>query len=137
MPFGEIKQLTNESRDWIILKLEFLLAFDTDLRKVRTLVKEISKQLEADPELGHALLEPIKSQGVRRMEPTGMVIGLKIVAKPGSEVYLYAARCFSACATPLSKTASILRGHRCWWRLSAAALLSCRTLQISWRRPPH
>ena len=88
VPFGEIKQLTNESRDWIILKLEFLLAFDTDLRKVRKLVKEISKQLEADPELGHALLEPIKSQGVRRMEPTGMVIGLKIVAKPGSEVYL-------------------------------------------------
>jgi small-conductance mechanosensitive channel len=88
VPFGEIKQLTNESRDWIILKLEFLLAFDTDLRKVRNLVKEISKQLEADPELGHALLEPIKSQGVRRMEPTGMVIGLKIVAKPGSEVYL-------------------------------------------------
>jgi moderate conductance mechanosensitive channel len=88
VPFGEIKQLTNESRDWIILKLEFLLAFDTDLRKVRQVVKEISKQLEADPELGHALLEPVKSQGVRRMEPTGMVIGLKIVAKPGSEVYL-------------------------------------------------
>jgi len=88
VPFGEIKQLTNESRDWIILKLEFLLAFDTDLRKVRKVVKEISKQLEADPELGHALLEPVKSQGVRRMEPTGMVIGLKIVAKPGSEVYL-------------------------------------------------
>jgi hypothetical protein len=43
---------------------------------------------EADPELGHALLEPVKSQGVRRMEPTGLVIGLKIVAKPGSEVYL-------------------------------------------------
>ena len=88
VPFGEIKQLTNESRDWLILKLEFLLAFDTDLRKVKKLVKEISKELEADPELGHALLEPIKSQGVRRMEPTGMVIGLKIVAKPGSEVYL-------------------------------------------------
>ena len=88
VPFGEIKQLTNESRDWIILKLEFLLGFDTDLRKVKKVVKEITKQLEADPELGHALLEPIKSQGVRRMEPTGMVIGLKIVAKPGSEVYL-------------------------------------------------
>ena len=77
VPFGEIKQLTNESRNWIILKLEFLLAFDTELRKVRQVVKEISKQLEADPELGHALLEPVKSQGVRRMEPTGMVIGLK------------------------------------------------------------
>jgi small-conductance mechanosensitive channel len=88
VPFGEIKQLTNYSRDWIIMKLEFLLAFDTDLRKVKKLVKEIGKELEADPELGHALLEPVKSQGVRRMEPTGMVVGIKFMAKPGTEVYL-------------------------------------------------
>ena len=88
VPFGEIKQLTNRSRDWIIMRLEFLLAFDTDLKKVKKLVKEIGKELEAHPELGHALLEPVKSQGVRRLEPTGMVVGLKFMAKPGSEVYL-------------------------------------------------
>ena len=46
VPFGEIKQLTNYSRDWIIMKLEFLLAFDTDLRKVKSLVKQIEKELE-------------------------------------------------------------------------------------------
>jgi small-conductance mechanosensitive channel len=51
-------------------------------------VKEIGKELAAHPELGHALLEPVKSQGVRRMEPTGMVIGLKFMAKPGSEVFM-------------------------------------------------
>jgi moderate conductance mechanosensitive channel len=88
VPFGEIKQLTNYSRDWIIMKLEFLLAFDTDLNKVKKIVKAIGKELEAHPELGHAILEPIKSQGVRRMEPTGMVVGLKFMATPGSEVYM-------------------------------------------------
>jgi small-conductance mechanosensitive channel len=88
VPFGEIKQLTNHSRDWVIMKVEFLLAFDTDLRKVKRIVKEIGKELAAHPELGHALLEPVKSQGVRRMEPTGMVIGLKFMAKPGSEVFV-------------------------------------------------
>jgi small-conductance mechanosensitive channel len=88
VPFGEIKQLTNYSRDWIIMKLEFLLAFDTDLTKVKKIVKGIGKDLEAHPELGHAILEPIKSQGVRRMEPTGMVVGLKFMATPGSEVYM-------------------------------------------------
>ena len=87
VPFGEIKQLTNYSRDWIIMKLEFLLAFDTDLRKVKRLVKEIGKELEGHPELGHAMMEPLKSQGVRRMEPAGMVVGLKFMGKPGSEVY--------------------------------------------------
>ena len=87
VPFGEIKQLTNYSRDWIIMKMEFLLAFDTDLRKVKKLVKDIGKELEGHPELGHAVMEPLKSQGVRRMEPAGMVVGLKFMGKPGSEVY--------------------------------------------------
>jgi small-conductance mechanosensitive channel len=79
VPFG---------RDWIVMKLDFLLAFDTDLNKVKKIVKAIGKELEAHPELGHAILEPIKSQGVRRMEPTGMVVGLKFMATPGSEVYM-------------------------------------------------
>ena len=40
------------------------------------------------PDLGPALLEPLKSQGVRRMEQTGLVVGIKFMARPGSEVYL-------------------------------------------------
>ncbi len=88
VPFGEIKQLTNNSRDWVIMKLEFLLAFDTDLKMVKRIVKEIGRELQAHPELGHALLDSVKSQGVRRMEPTGMVVGLKFMARPGSEVFL-------------------------------------------------
>ena len=70
LPFGEIKQLTNYSRDWIIMKLEFVLAFGTDLQKVKKLVKNVAEELSAHPTLGPALLDRIKSQGVRRMEPT-------------------------------------------------------------------
>jgi small-conductance mechanosensitive channel len=88
LPFGEIKQLTNYSRDWIMMKLEFLLAFGTDLQKVKRLVKKVGQELREDPNLGHALLEPVKSQGVRRLEPTGIVVGIKFMATPGSEVYL-------------------------------------------------
>ena len=88
LPFGEIKQLTNYSRDWIIMKLEFLLAFGTDLQKVRKLVKKVGEEISEDPNLGPALLDRVKSQGVRRMEPTGIVVGLKFMATPGSQVYL-------------------------------------------------
>ena len=88
LPFGEIKQLTNYSRDWIIMKLEFLLAFGTDLQKVRRLVKKVGEELAEHPNLGPALLDRVKSQGVRRMEPAGIVVGIKFMATPGSEVYL-------------------------------------------------
>ena len=83
LPFGEIKQLTNYSRDWIIMKLEFLLAFGTDLQKVKKLVKNVAEELSEHPTLGPALLDRIKSQGVRRMEPTGIVVGIKFMATPG------------------------------------------------------
>ena len=88
LPFGEIKQLTNYSRDWIIMKLEFLLAFGTDLQKVKRVVKKVGDELSEHPNLGPALLDRVKSQGVRRMEPTGIVVGIKFMATPGSEVYL-------------------------------------------------
>ena len=73
VPFGTIQRLTNYSRDWIILKLEFLLAFETDLKKVKKIVKDIGKELMEDEEYGQHFLEPVKSQGVRRMEQIGMV----------------------------------------------------------------
>jgi moderate conductance mechanosensitive channel len=88
VPFGTIQRLTNYSRDWIILKLEFLLAFDTDLRKVKKIVKTIGEEMLEDPEHGQHFLEPVKSQGVRRMEQIGMVVGVKFMAKPGEQFIL-------------------------------------------------
>ena len=88
VPFGTIQRLTNYSRDWIILKLEFLLSFDTDLGKVKKIVKQIGKELLEDEEYGQHFLEPVKSQGVRRMEQIGMVIGIKFMAKPGEQFIL-------------------------------------------------
>ena len=88
VPFGTIQRLTNYSRDWIILKLEFLLAFDTDLKKVKNIVKKIGEELLEDPEYGPLFLEPVKSQGVRRMEQIGIVVGIKFMAKPGEQFIL-------------------------------------------------
>jgi moderate conductance mechanosensitive channel len=88
VPFGTIQRLTNYSRDWIILKLEFLLAFETDLKLVKKLVKQIGEEMLQDPEYGQHFLEPVKSQGVRRMEQIGMVVGVKFMAKPGEQFIL-------------------------------------------------
>lgn len=85
IPFGEIKSLTNHSRDWVIMKLEFRVPFDTDLKLVKKLVKKIGAELMEHPEYGAFLIEPLKSQGVRRMEEFNMVVGVKFMAKPGEQ----------------------------------------------------
>jgi small-conductance mechanosensitive channel len=85
LPFGQIKALTNQTRDWSLMRLEFRVAPDTDLSLVKRIIKEISKELQADPEMGPSFIEPLKSQGVRRVEDDAVIIGIKYVTKPGEQ----------------------------------------------------
>ncbi|MCB1832503.1 MAG: mechanosensitive ion channel, partial [Geminicoccaceae bacterium] len=52
IPFGELKSLTNYSRDWVMMKLEFRVPFDTDLKLAKKLVKQIDQELRANPDYG-------------------------------------------------------------------------------------
>ncbi len=85
IPFGELKSLTNYSRDWVIMKLEFRVPFDTDLALVKKLVKKIGVELQENEIYGKSILQTLKSQGVRRMEEFNMVVGVKFMAKPGEQ----------------------------------------------------
>lgn len=85
LPFGQIQALTNYTRDWALVRLEFRVSPETDLALVKKLVKDIGKDLSADPELGSSFIQPLKSQGVRRVEDNALVIGTKYIAKPGQQ----------------------------------------------------
>jgi small-conductance mechanosensitive channel len=88
LPYGEIKRLRNTSRDWMIMVLEFKLAFDTDLRKVKKLVKAVADEIAADPELGPELLQPLKSQGVLSTDDSSITVRVKYMAKPGDGPFM-------------------------------------------------
>lgn len=85
IPFGEIAHLTNYSRDWAIMKLEFRVPFDTDLELVRKIFKQIGQDLLQDEELGPDFLQPFKSQGVLQTDDSAFVIRGKFMAKPGRQ----------------------------------------------------
>ena len=88
LPYGEIKQLRNTSRDWMIMVLEFRLAFDTDLKKVKKILKQIGEEIAADPELGPQMLQPLKSQGVMSTDDSALVVRAKYMAKPGNAPFM-------------------------------------------------
>jgi small-conductance mechanosensitive channel len=85
VPYGGIRRLNNQSRDWVIEKLEFRLTYDTDIVKVRKILRRIGQELLQDPEIGPQLLQPLKSQGVMAMEDSAMVVRAKFMAKPESQ----------------------------------------------------
>jgi small-conductance mechanosensitive channel len=86
IPFGDISMVTNFSRDYIITKLDFRVRYDTDVEKVRKLIKKkVYQVIEANEELGPKLLAPIKSQGVRQMDDSAMVMRVKYKTAPGEQ----------------------------------------------------
>ena len=85
IPFGEISEVKNYSRDWVIMKLAFRVPYDTDLEKLRKTVKKIGLEMKADPELGKNLLQPLKSQGAIAMEDSAMIVRMRFMCKPGDQ----------------------------------------------------
>jgi small-conductance mechanosensitive channel len=89
LPYGQIARLRNTSRDWMIMTLDFPLALETDLRKVKKIIKAVGEQVAADPELGPALLSPLKSQGVIATDESSLTLRVKyMVRRPGDEAFL-------------------------------------------------
>ena len=85
IPFGGMGNVKNNSRDYIIEKLDFRVRYDTDVNKVRKIIKKINKKLQKDPELGPVLLDKVKSQGVRELDDSAMIMRVKFKTIPGEQ----------------------------------------------------
>ena len=85
IPYGEIATVRNLSRDWVIMKLEIRLPYDVDIEKVRKIIKKIGQEMMQDEEIGPNMLQPLKSQGVMRVEESALIVRMKFTAKPGEQ----------------------------------------------------
>jgi small-conductance mechanosensitive channel len=86
IPFGDVGSVTNFSRDYIITKLDIRLRYDTDLEMVRKIIKKkVYMKIMENEELAPKLLDKIKSQGVRQMEDSAMIVRVKYKTPPGEQ----------------------------------------------------
>jgi small-conductance mechanosensitive channel len=85
VPFGDLKAITNYSRDWVVETLHVVVTYDADLDLLERVVTEVSDELMDDPTLAPEMIEPLKSLGVQAMVDTGMQIGLTFKTRPGRQ----------------------------------------------------
>jgi small-conductance mechanosensitive channel len=85
IPFGDMGSVQNFSRDYIITKLDVRVRYDADVDKIRKIVKKINIELQEHEEIGPLLLSKIKSQGVREMDDSAMILRVKFKTKPGDQ----------------------------------------------------
>lgn len=82
VPFGSLGAIQNMSRDWSKDKFLITVPYDTDIEKVRKLVKKVGETLLADPEVGPLFLQPIKMKGVESFGEYGISLGVAMIVKP-------------------------------------------------------
>nr|WP_260694115.1 mechanosensitive ion channel family protein [Rhizobium laguerreae] len=85
VPFGELGAVQNMSRDWVVDKFMIRVPFDTDVKKVKKLLKGIGAELLADPELAPQIIETVKMKGVEQFGDFGMELSFSFMTKPGQQ----------------------------------------------------
>jgi small-conductance mechanosensitive channel len=84
VPFGQLGQITNFSRDWATMKFNLRFARDTDLEKLRKVIKRIGLEMMEDPDFKDELIEPLKMMGVVDIADNALVIRFKFTARPSN-----------------------------------------------------
>lgn len=85
VPYGQLGAVENMSRDWVIDKMTINVTYDTDLDRAKKIIKQIGKDLAADPDFAPNILEPLKMQGVEQFGDFAMQLRLKIMTRPGEQ----------------------------------------------------
>ncbi|SFU21277.1 mechanosensitive ion channel family protein [Mesorhizobium sp. YR577] len=83
VPFGDLGAVQNMSRDWAIDKFKIRVPFDTNVAKVKKLLKGIGAELLADPEVAPQIIETVKMKGVEQFGDFGMELSFSFMSKPG------------------------------------------------------
>jgi moderate conductance mechanosensitive channel len=84
IPFGQLGQITNFSRDWITVKFNLRFARDTDIEKLRKTAKKIGQDMMEVPEIKAEILAPFKMQGVADIVDNALLVRFKFTARPGN-----------------------------------------------------
>ncbi|MHB2166444.1 mechanosensitive ion channel family protein [Alsobacter sp. R-9] len=94
IPFGQLGQVTNFSRDWSTIKINLRFPRDVDLDKLRKAAKKIGQQLIDETDYAPDFIDPLKMQGVTEVLDDVLVIGFKFTVIPArpSEIQREAVR---------------------------------------------
>ena len=85
VPHSDLGAITNFMRGGMVIKFPLEFPYDTDIDKVRKIIKKVGQAMLEDEELGDGFLQPVKSQGVHEISNSVMVIRVKFTAKPGQQ----------------------------------------------------
>lgn len=85
VPFGDLGAVQNMSRDWSVTKFNLRVSYDTDLDKLRKVIKKVGQELAERPEYHDYILSPLKMKGVVEFGEYAIIVRVGFMTKPGEQ----------------------------------------------------
>lgn len=82
IPFSEVTNIINKSRDYNVLPIELSIPYETDMGKVREVLQNAFNDITADPHYQRMIIDPITITGVDRFTDVGFVVTATIRIQP-------------------------------------------------------
>ena len=91
VPFGDLKAITNYSRDWVNELMELTVVYEADLERVEQAIERVSDEVMQDPLLASGIITVPASIGVTAMGVDGIHLGMIVRTRPGQQFKVRAA----------------------------------------------
>jgi small-conductance mechanosensitive channel len=88
IPFGQLGQVANFSRDWSTLRFNLRFDHDTDIEKLRMETKKVGLAMAEDPSLKDDIIEPLKLEGIDDIDDTATIMRFKITVRPNRPSFI-------------------------------------------------
>jgi small conductance mechanosensitive channel len=88
IPFSEITTVKNWAKEFGYAVLDIRVAYREDVDEVMEVLRQIGAELEADPEVGQFMLEPIDVWGVDALAESAVIIRARIKTRPLKQFYV-------------------------------------------------
>jgi small-conductance mechanosensitive channel len=85
VPFGDLKAITNYSRDWVNEVLDVTVVYEADLERVERAIERVSGEVMQDLSLSSGVITAPKSIGVTAMGVDGIHVGIVVRTRPGQQ----------------------------------------------------
>lgn len=84
VPYGSLGTVRNNSRDWVIEKFNLPLPVNVDSEQIRKVIKKVGEAMQADPDVGPLMREPLKAK-LYRIDPGVKIFRCKFQTAPGKQ----------------------------------------------------
>lgn len=82
IPFSQVSSVSNLTKDYSYALFDIGVAYREDVDQVIEVITQVAAELEADPQIGQFILEPIEILGLDQFADSAVVIKCRIRTKP-------------------------------------------------------